>query len=120
MIWTVLADLKRPSMFCQNPHDGRELTATAELPGMGFPAASGARIQQLVHPHIEDELHQLWHLRLIGAEQLNGKISSVGDETSFIMLQTPLAVCILLVTQDPGKLLSAGFRAGTGVGLVAP
>lgn len=80
-----MADLKWPSMLCHNPDDGGEVTAAAELLGMGFWAALGGRIQQLVHPQVEDELQQLWHLQLISVEQLNGKISGIRDGASFII-----------------------------------
>jgi len=56
------SNAKRASMLDKHPQHGGEVAAGAELPGMGFPAAPDGRVDQLIHPHIEDE-HQ--HLLVI-------------------------------------------------------
>lgn len=56
---------KHASIFCRDPGDGYELTALAELPGMGLPAALDGRMQQLVHPDVKDEVHHMLQLGLM-------------------------------------------------------
>jgi len=46
-------------MLDKHPEHGGEVATCAELLGMGLPAAPDGRVDQLIHPHIEDELQHI-------------------------------------------------------------
>jgi hypothetical protein len=84
---------KRAGVPSRNPHYGCESTTPAELLCVGFLTASDASVEQLIHPHVKDELQQLPHDAWCSFnlfKQHNAKCSSVGDKASLLIATIPV------------------------------